>query len=200
MAEISAFERILAKTLSNEGGYSDKKSDYGKETYKGISRRWHPKWTGWDIVDMVKQADGGLEALKKGDITEVAGNAYQAKLEQLVKQFYKEEFWEKIKGDTLASLDEDVAYEVFDMQVNSDDGVKVLQETINSFGGEIVVDNTMGPKTLAALRDVLVVKDKFGFLDRFQRYRALHYARLVREDPKQAVNIVGWVKRALRIG
>ncbi len=196
---MNAFEQILNKTLINEGGYSDKKSDYGKETYKGISRRWHPKWEGWDIVDMVKEVDGGLEALKKGDISKVAGYAYQAKLEQLVKQFYKEEFWDKIKGDTLASLDEDIAYEVFDMQVNSDEGVKVLQETINSFGKELLVDNVMGPKTLTALRDLLVEVGKFKIIDRFQRYRALHYARLVREDPKQAANIVGWLKRALNI-
>jgi len=197
---MNTFEQILNKTLASEGGYSNAKTDKGGETYKGISRRWHPGWDGWEIVDMVKGVDGGFEALKRGNISNVTSPAYQAKLDQLVKLFYFEEFWKRIKGDAIAFIDEDIAFEVFDMEVNSNDGARILQKTLNHLGAKLTVDGIVGPVTLHDLSEAVDRYGKEKVLDTYQKFRVLHYAEEVRRDPSQAANIVGWVKRALRIG
>ena len=196
---MNTFEQILNKTLASEGGYSNAKTDKGGETYKGISRRWHPNWDGWEIVDMVKEVDGGFEALERGNISNVASPAYQAKLDQLVKLFYFEEFWKKIKGDAIAFIDKDIAFEVFDMEVNSNDGARILQKALNHLGTKLTVDGIVGPVTLHALSEAVDRYGKEKVLDTYQKFRVLHYAEEVRRDPSQAANIVGWVKRALRI-
>ena len=38
-------------TCKHEGGYSFDPDDAGGETYKGISRRFNPQWSGWKIID-----------------------------------------------------------------------------------------------------------------------------------------------------
>ncbi|HBF18469.1 MAG TPA: hypothetical protein DDW81_00145 [Cryomorphaceae bacterium] len=48
------FEWAYRHTSNKEGGYVNDPSDYGRETYRGISRRWHPYWEGWKIVDEVR--------------------------------------------------------------------------------------------------------------------------------------------------
>ena len=48
---MAKFSISLQKTLAHEGFYSNDPDDLGKETYKGISRIFHPKWNGWTIID-----------------------------------------------------------------------------------------------------------------------------------------------------
>ena len=193
------FDRCFARTMGSEGGYANRKKDRGGETYKGISRKYHPDWDGWEIVDMAKTRFDGISALKKGDVTPVLGKAYQQKLEQLVRNFYYEKFWKRIRGDDIEYIaGEDVACETFDAQVNPTSGVngaKLLQEAINRLGGSVVVDGVVGPKTLAALRDI----EKGRLLDTMERLRALHYAEEVKSDPSQIVFLEGWLKRALKL-
>ena len=41
------FKIAHEKTAANEGGYANNHADVGKETYRGIARKLHPKWQGW---------------------------------------------------------------------------------------------------------------------------------------------------------
>ena len=50
-----SFDNAFAHTQTNEGGYANNKADLGGETYAGISRKYHPKWSGWAIVDELKK-------------------------------------------------------------------------------------------------------------------------------------------------
>ena len=49
------YKEAIKKTLKYEGGYVNDKDDRGGETYRGVSRRYHPNWSGWKIVDEYKQ-------------------------------------------------------------------------------------------------------------------------------------------------
>ena len=46
-----------AFTLSkiNEGGWVNDPNDIGGETYRGISRKFNPKWNGWSVIDEMKK-------------------------------------------------------------------------------------------------------------------------------------------------
>ncbi len=83
-----------------EGGYADNPLDEGKETYKGISRRWHPTWEGWYIIDSVKNYIGydGTDEAKRELNEQLEGNYA---LQQLVREFYKKNYWDKFNGDNL---------------------------------------------------------------------------------------------------
>ena len=48
------FKKALTETLRHEGGYVNDPKDPGGETYKGISRKNHPDWEGWNIIDEKK--------------------------------------------------------------------------------------------------------------------------------------------------
>jgi len=83
-----------------EGGYADNPLDEGKETYKGISRRWYPTWEGWDIIDSIKTYMGydGSKKSKK-ELNEQLVLNYE--LQEMVKNFYKKNYWNKFNGDKL---------------------------------------------------------------------------------------------------
>ena len=197
---MTTFNTILSKTLSHEGTYSNRKSDRGGETYKGISRKYHPRWPGWKIIDDAKERIGGIEALKKGDVTPVLGADAQEELERAVRSFYKEKFWHRIKGDALSMIDDEIAFLVFDATVNPTDrtnGAKMLQEALNELGYKIAVDGIIGPVTLMALQGAVDELGADRVREMFRKIRALHYAREVKRNPHQAVHLVGWIRRAL---
>lgn len=205
------FKECLEGVLKYEGNYSKHNSDIGGETFRGISRFYHSDWDGWEIIDLVKEKIDGVKFLKSGDITAALGSAYNNKLNQLVMLFYKEEFWDRVRGDEISEIDEDIACEVFDMAVNM--GVKAairnLQKAINMTYGEwvdakakdfITVDGIVGKETLSALEIIKDYDGMYALAECFRKLRALKYAQIVKNNPNQAVFIYGWLKRALKVG
>ncbi len=71
---------------------TDHAADYGRQTYAGISRRYHPRWEGWALIDADRPVPDGL-----------------------VEQFYRAEFWNPIQGDALTN--QAIAEAVFDWAV-----------------------------------------------------------------------------------
>lgn len=71
---------IINRAISKEGGYKlvDVPGDRGKQTYAGISRRYHPNWPGWELVD-------------RG----------QTPPQEMVQTFYVEQFWIPLGLDLL---------------------------------------------------------------------------------------------------
>lgn len=87
------FDTAFAFMLSWEGGHSNDPDDPGGETYKGISRKKNPQWSGWQFVD------------KKDFVS----------AEREIEHFYKMNYWHKCGCDNLpASFD----VCVFDTAVN----------------------------------------------------------------------------------
>lgn len=131
------------RTMGHEGLniLTNDKRDHGGATFSGISRVYWPDWEGWAAVD-------------KGDFTKAA---------DLVKQFYKVNFWNRMQGDTLAEMAPLVAYELFDTAVNVDvaQAVRFLQRAYNVGSGQsfvLVDDGKLGPKTMDTIRKYLTMQ------------------------------------------
>ena len=103
------FKHSYDKTAINEGGYANDPDDNGGETWKGIARKMHPRWPGWQIIDIIKLGPNFKKKL-----------ADNGPLQALVLEFYKKEFWDRVKGDQLDN--QEVADSLYDSSVNM--GVK----------------------------------------------------------------------------
>lgn len=134
------FTIALKKVLKNEGGYANNPNDAGGETYKGISRKNHPTWSGWISIDQIKKAH------PKGFKTILEGTK---ELQDKVKDFYKRNFWDVLHLDDCAN--QELANQCFDMAVNAGvkAGVKILQKTLG-----IPADGKLGPVTIAAIKKI----------------------------------------------
>lgn len=135
------FDIAYALTIKNEGGYSNDPNDPGGETYRGIVRKYARTWAGWALVDAAKP-------LRQNQIIN------NARLEQLVKDWYRANKWNLAKGDDIRN--QNVANFVFDTVVQHGRGGSVIQEGINDYRRSknlqpIAVDNIIGPNTVAAI-------------------------------------------------
>ena len=113
------FNKAISQLLKNEGEYVSDPQDVGGETYKGISRNNFPNWIGWKIIDSMKHQKNFPDVLEL-DIV----------LQQDIKDFYKENFWNKINGDRIN--DYNVVFSIFDFAVNAGTGTsaKIAQRVV----------------------------------------------------------------------
>ena len=131
------FEDALKIVLGFEGGYVNDPNDKGGETNYGITASTlnSAKIKGWVPSNITIQ---------------------NIKLEH-VKTIYKKGYWDVVKAD---GLPDPLNLILFDAAVNHgpSTAVKLLQESLNSIlkvGSNLVVDGIIGPKTLAAVKDVI---------------------------------------------
>lgn len=130
----------LKKTLKNEGGYANDPDDAGGETYKGISRKNHPTWSGWISIDQIKQAHPrGFKTILE----------HTPELQDKVKDFYKRRFWDELCLDTCGN--QELANQAFDMAVNAGvkAGVKILQKVLG-----VPADGILGNVTKQAIAKI----------------------------------------------
>jgi len=83
-------EKLLHMIYLTEGGYANLKGDSGKETYRGISRVYHPNWSGWEVVDQIKARQGKNTLPNNYDIPELKPDVYR---------FYYETYYVPMKID-----------------------------------------------------------------------------------------------------
>ena len=88
-----------------------------------------------------------------------------------VTMFYRDNFWDRMRGDDMAKIDAGIAASVFDFAVNSDvvDAARALQVALNrmhrpgSSQEVLLPDGKIGDRTLGALQvalDTVVGGDK----------------------------------------
>lgn len=179
------FDPAFAKALKNEGGYTDDPRDPGRESYKGISRRFHPDWPGWKLIDSWK-AYSDFRARLEGD----------AQLQALVRAFYLA-LWTRYHCDQFPH--QGIAEEFFDAIILPGPGpaVTFLQRALNVINGnrkpKLVVDGNLGPLTLAA---VLAVKTDADRLVRVMAIRRGEYfLNRIEENPAKVWALGGWLTR-----
>lgn len=186
---MTSFNKAFDKTMGHEGGYSNDPDDFGGETYRGISRRFHPTWQGWRIID----------GLRRGSLHRLT-DTIQKELDLLTRQFYQENYWNKFGGDQISF--QPLAEELFDTSVNLGVGraVKFLQIALNclnrnqSLYDDLKEDGIFGLKTLDALNciDGDDLKLIFKMLNVLQ---GIHYITIMQSDPTQEKFCRGWFKR-----
>jgi len=177
------FDTALRKTLEHEGGYANISGDRGGETYMGISRKFHPDWQGWHIVDKVKNEYGG-RLPRNFKINNPV-------LDKLVKDYYKRVFWDRIHLDEIqnSSLQE----LIFDFYVNSEkSGIKVIQSVLrNQFNQNIIIDGIIGAKTIAAINRCKASE----LFDAIKEARIYFYKQIAQRGDN-AKFLRGWLHRA----
>lgn len=184
------FEEAYQITLGHEGGYDNDPDDAGGETYKGIARHYWPNWKGWRIVDAAKE-----ETTFPGNLEKIGV------LRDVVKEFYKEQFWNRFWGDDIS--DQLIANEMFDTAVNMgvSKAVKFLQTGLNVLNrngklyADIVDDGDFGTNTFNALNSYLVQEEADLLYKVINVLQGNHYIEYMKKSPIQEKYARGWFKR-----
>jgi len=179
--------------MGHEGGYSNNPADSGGETYRGISRVHHPDWLGWEMVDGWKLT-GGITLLGDDQALDLA-----------VRSFYKVEFWDKIKGDYLAS--QIIADELFDTAVimSPRKAVTFLQRCLNMLNNrqklysDIAVDGGIGPKTLSTLTNYLEVRSEGLMYTYLNVVQGAYFIERVEKREDNEAFARGWIENRVTI-
>jgi len=156
------FEQAFQKVIKLEGGFTLHKNETETDvTYAGIYRKAHPKWDGWSAID-------------KGQIPST----------DLVRDFYKREYWDKIP------LEDGIKkYVIFEYGVNA--GLTKATKLAQIIAGSIP-DGVIGKKTLEALSKI----DDEIFTLRYFVARVKHYNDLSAQNRFRPY-LRGWINRAL---
>ena len=176
------FSTAFEKTMKHEGYYSFNKYDAGGETYRGISRRYYPKWKGWLIIDKQKP------------------NINHKELDPLIRAFYRKHYW---NPNLLNAFPQDVANEMFDTGVNLGrrTAAKFLQQTLNFLNKnkqlfpDLVEDGIVGPKTIEALKIIHNRKETKLLLKIMNVLQGYHYLSYMKKSPVQEIFARGWFTR-----
>lgn len=120
---MAEFERAFQRVMKEEGFVlTNDPVDKGGQTYCGISRKFHPRWVGWEYID-----------------------AGQTPATDLVRGFYRDKFWEPLAGGNINS--QAVAEAIFSQFVNMGaNGIKLAQQCVG-----VIPDGIVGRKTLSAI-------------------------------------------------
>lgn len=173
-------------TKKEEGGYANIKGDNGGETMWGIARNF------WGEDKRLKEFWKELDWYKQGMIDYKGSAEYYKRINNLcsnniimvnkAKDFYKEEFWNKMKGEMIKS--QKVANNLFDFFVNAgNNAIKVAQRQLG-----VEADGIVGDKTLKAINDA-----GENFNSRLSLAREHYYKSLKRPQFEK-----GWLVRANR--
>lgn len=172
---------LISMILRNEGGYwmDPDNLDSGGETYCGISRVNFPKWEGWKIIDKFKP-------LKREQIITTV-----KELEDLVEQFYADQFYNKCKIDDISNIY--ISAHLLDHSVNAgvSNGVKCLQKAILNLGHSLDVDGKIGPTTIRLAN----LCNSKNLLQEFISKRKEYYQEIVDRKPSQNKFLKGWLNR-----
>lgn len=186
---MTPFEQALAKLSLIEGGYTLNPN----ETYRGIDRaRAGKSWEGWARIDALKE-----DAIFPANIEAID-------FEESVTAFYRKNFWDVMRLDDVSSISELIALEMFDTYVNTGVAGRFVQRELNALNRQqrdypdIIVDGSVGPATLAALRTFLATRGALGevvLLVGINAQLHQHYLELVEGRQKDEEFFFGWVSQ-----
>ena len=153
------YVRALVFTMNSEGAYSYREADTGLQTYKGISRKWNPKWVGWNTIDKALEKYPELKIPYKKPPASIHKLNFELnvneELEYLIYDFYYENYYTKCGAWNIGGK---LAVVLFDMAVISGTrrASKTLQKTLNlHFKTSLVVDSQVGSGTLKVSNEVI---------------------------------------------
>ena len=163
------FNPAFEKMIADEGGYqlTNIPGDRGGMTYAGIARKPNPDWAGWQHID---RKDFGSAT-------------------PLVREFYKTNFWDRIRGDELSV--QAIAETIFNFAVNT--GVGVAAKLAQVIVG-VAPDGAIGAKTVERLNICTAEK----FVPTYALAKIQRYAAICNKDRSQSKFLLGWINRTLQ--
>ena len=177
---MAEFEPCFNKVIMLEGGYNlhEVPGDRGGMTYAGIARNRWQKWPGWGKVD--------------------AGD-YDSDLTSMVRIFYKENFWDRLKGDDIDA--QDVAYHLYAFSINA--GLRVAVRIAQRIIGA-TPDGVFGEKSFSLLNGLIQdEKDEKIFVLMFNLMKIFRYKDICMNDRRRGNDhlvsnqkfLCGWINR-----
>ena len=149
-------------------------------TYFGIYETAHPDWYGWNIIKRYLVNTPDLK-----ECSEILANV--SDLNYQVKQFYKKEFFDKMKLGQVNNEDKQLEVMCLAINIGIRPAVKVLQKVLN-----VEVDGIIGKQTIDALNNFN--DDLFDKL--FDEAEIKYYDSLIENKPKFEIYRKGWHNRA----
>ncbi len=186
------FDLAFDKTMKHEGKYADNPNDRGGETYAGISRKFHPNWSGWIHIDLCKN---GFTFPNNIDYSVLLPD---------IKSFYYENYWNKIRLNEIKHFGTQA--KLFDIAVNcgNSKAVEILQTAINFLnvkgflGNYLKVDSKIGKKTLSALQIILNKQEQVYLLTAIKALQGAYYIDITQARPSQRVFSRNWILRSTK--
>lgn len=174
------FRKVSRVVLANEGGFVDDPDDAGGATNMGIA------WRTWQTYAL---EDLGVESTLE--------NLRNLTVEQ-AETIYRKRYWEP-RG--FCDIHEPrTALMIYDWTITSGKAVREVQKVLrDTFGAEVVVDNDMGPQTIAAVN---AIADQDALVEaiaaaRKDYYQSLTYNRDRTRNRNQKF-LRGWLARVER--
>lgn len=196
------YVQCLIFTMNSEGAYSYREADTGLQTYKGISRKWNPKWIGWAIVDKALEKYPELKIPYKKPPASIHKLNFELnvneELEYLIYDFYYENYYTKCGADRIGGKLAVVLFDISVLQGLRRAG-KTLQKCLNiHFKTNLVVDAVIGSGTIKVLNEVIQDKGLEVVLDRliYEMKDNLIEASKLNEN---IVFLGGWMNRVENI-
>lgn len=196
------FDESLEIVLENEGGYANDLRDSGGETYRGISRRWHPDCPVWGIIDQTATSLNLSSPFSKDDVRKLDSllGANKA-LEDMVRYFYKKEFWDRIRGDDIPS--QGIANNFFDAAVlmSCNEAAIILQRSLNALNRmgrdyhNLKADGMIGPVTIKTLGLYFDFGDELLLLTAFKGLRVARMVEMMESDEAKEIFARSWLSR-----
>jgi lysozyme family protein len=138
-------------------------------TYAGIARNKNPNWPGWNLID-----HGAID---------------NPLLTGMVRNFYKVEFWDRIRGDEITNSV--VAENLFNFSVNT--GIKVAVKLAQLIVGA-TPDGAVGDVTLQKFNGV----EPEAFKKAYAIAKITRYADICNKNRMQSKFLLGWINRTLK--
>lgn len=159
---LPAFEEMIR----DEGGYvlHEVEGDRGGMTYAGIARNMNPSWPGWEFIDNKQDVPTGL-----------------------VRDFYRKQFWDDIRGDQINN--QRIASAIFNFYVNAGKPAKTLAQVVIG----ATPDGSFGDKTVTQLN----VIDPEKFVLAYALAKIARYRDIVTRNRAQLKFLLGWINRTL---
>jgi lysozyme family protein len=107
-------------------------------------------------------------------------------------EIYKRDYYDAARVELLDSVR--VRWKVFDIQVNTGKGVRILQRALG-----LSEDGMLGPQTAAVANAVSVLAEG-ALLIKIAREQARHYGRRCVKDPTDVAYLDNWLRRAFDFG
>lgn len=152
-------------------------------TYFGIYESAHPNWYGWNIIKRYLANVPDLEECSK-----VLANV--SDLNKLVEDFYKKEFFDKMKLDLVKLEHKQLELMCLAINTSVKPAIKVLQETLG-----ITIDGIIGNQTINALNAF----DESLFDKLFDLEEKEFYDEIVANKEKFKIYKNGWHNRAVAV-
>lgn len=160
---LSNYNDSFELLIKSEGGYVNNPKDPGGETNLGVTK------AAWSTYLRRPVAPGEMKALTK----------------EVVKPFYKTEYWDKLQCDLLPV---GIDYLVFDFAVNA--GVaqcaKFLQRACGAVDDGVIGPGTMGKLATMRPRELI---------DSLSIQKRKFYNDIVARKPDQKIFLEGWLRR-----